>query len=95
MISKVGKSNKIFRTFYRLTYYWGRTLTVCQWFWKKNLSELYVLPKIHKRLYYVPGKPVISNSGTPAEKTSEFLNFRLKPVMESSWSSICDFRFCW
>ena len=37
------------------------------------LGKLYLLPKIHKRLYDVPGKPVISNCGTPTEKVSEFL----------------------
>ena len=33
-----------------------------------NLGELYLLPKIHKRLYDVPGIPVILNYGTPTEK---------------------------
>ena len=33
-----------------------------------NLSKLYLLPKIHKRLFDVPGRPVISNCGTPTEK---------------------------
>ena len=40
-----------------------------------------LLPKIHKRLFNVPGGPVISNCGTPTEKCSEFLNYHLKPVM--------------
>ena len=30
-----------------------------------NIGKLYVLPKIHKRLHNVPGKPVISNCGSP------------------------------
>ena len=38
-----------------------------------NLSKLYMLPKIHKRLSEVPGRPVISNCGTPTEKVSEFV----------------------
>ena len=29
-----------------------------------NLYKLYLLPKIHKRLENVPGRPVISNCGT-------------------------------
>ena len=37
-----------------------------------NLGKLYFLPKIHKRLSNVPSRPVISNCGTPAEKTSKF-----------------------
>ena len=35
-----------------------------------NLGKLYLLPKIHKRLKNVPGRPVISNCGTPTEKVS-------------------------
>ena len=45
-----------------------------------NLGKLYLLPKIHKRLFNVPGRPVISNCGTPTEKASEFLDHHLKPV---------------
>ena len=37
-----------------------------------NLGKLYLLPKIHKRLSEVPGRPVISNCGTPTER---FLSF--------------------
>ena len=42
---------------------------------------MYLLPKIHKRLENVPGRPVISNCGTPTEKVSEFLDYHLKPVI--------------
>ena len=55
-----------------------------------NLGELYFLPKIHKRLSNVPGRPVISNCGTPTKKASEFLDYHLKPVMQKSWSYIKD-----
>ena len=55
-----------------------------------NLGKLYLLPKIHKRLESVPGRPVISNCGTSTEKVSEFLDSQLKPVMQSSWSYIKD-----
>ena len=51
---------------------------------------MYLLPKIHKRLYNVPGKPVISNCGTPTEKVSEFLDHHLKPVMQEGESYIKD-----
>ena len=37
------------------------------------LGRLYFLPKIHKRLRNLPGRPVISNCGTPTERASEFL----------------------
>ena len=55
-----------------------------------NLGKLYLLPKIHKRLYNAPGRPVISNCGTPTEIVSEFLNSQLKPIMQRSWSYIKD-----
>ena len=55
-----------------------------------NLGKLYFLPKIHKNLFNVPGRPVISNCGTPTEKASEFLDRHLKPVMQSSRSCIKD-----
>ena len=51
-----------------------------------NLGKLFLLPKIHKRLHDVPGRPVISNCGTPTEKVSEFLDMQLKPIMQKSWS---------
>ena len=51
-----------------------------------NLGKLYLLPKIHKSLENVPGRPVISNCGTPTEKVSEFLDHHLKPVMQSAKS---------
>ena len=55
-----------------------------------NLGKTYLLPKIHKRLYDVPGRPVISNCGTPTEKASEFLDNQLKEVMQNGWSCIKD-----
>ena len=49
------------------------------------------MPKIHKRLFEVPGTPVISNCGTPTEKVSEFLDSDHKSVMQEGWSYIKDF----
>ena len=49
-----------------------------------------LLPKIHKRLKNVPGRPVIPNCGTPTEKVSEFLNYHLKSTMQSGKSYIKD-----
>ena len=51
---------------------------------------MYLLPKIHKRLDNVPGRPVISNCGTPTEKASEFLDHHLQPIMKSGVSYIKD-----
>ena len=55
-----------------------------------SLGELYLLPKIHKCLSEVPGRPVISNCGTPTEEVSEFLDSKLKSVMQEGWSYIKD-----
>ena len=35
----------------------------------------YLLPKIHKRTFNVPGRPVVSNIGTGTENISAFLDF--------------------
>ena len=51
---------------------------------------MYLLPKIHKRLSDVTGRPVISNCGTPTEKVSEFLDHHLQPVMKSGKSYVKD-----
>ena len=50
-----------------------------------NLGELYLLPKIHKRLYDVPGIPVISNYSTPNEK---FLSHYVH--LQEGWSYVKD-----
>ena len=53
-----------------------------------NFGKMYLLPKIQKRLINVPGRPVISNCGTPTEKASEFLDHHLQPIMRSGMSYI-------
>ena len=53
-----------------------------------NLGKLYFLPKIHKRLSAVPGRPVISNCRTPTEKISEYLDHILKPITQENWSYV-------
>ena len=55
-----------------------------------NLWKLYFLPKVHKKLANVPGRPVISNCGTPTEKVSEYRDSLLKPVTQDGWSYIKD-----
>ena len=55
-----------------------------------NFGKMYLLPKIRKRLDNVPGRPVISNCGTPTEKASEFLDHHLQPIMKSRVSYIKD-----
>ena len=56
-----------------------------------NLGKMYFHPKIHKRLYNVPWRPVILNCGTLTEKASGFLDKQLKEVMQNGWSYIKDF----
>ena len=40
-----------------------------------KLGRFYLLPKIHKRLHNVPGRPVIFNSSYFTENISSFLDF--------------------
>ena len=39
---------------------------------------------MHKQSENVPDCPVISYCGTPTEKVSEFLDYHLKPIMQSA-----------
>ena len=55
-----------------------------------DFGKLYLLPKIHKRLSDVAGRPVISNCDTPIEICSEFLDHHLKKVMQKGWSYMKD-----
>ena len=55
-----------------------------------NYAKMYLLPKIHKRLFNVPGRAVISNCGAVTEKASEFLDFHLKPIMQQGKSYLRD-----
>ena len=42
---------------------------------------MYLLPKIYKRFYDVPGRPIISNGGTATQKVPEFFDYHFKLVM--------------
>lgn len=55
-----------------------------------NIGRFYLLPKIHKRLHSVPGRPVISNSGYYTEKISKFLDSILQPIAAKVKSYIRD-----
>ena len=82
----VAKSNKIFKRLCSHKLISEKELKYFTYNFKKatNLGKLYFLPKIHKRLSAVPGRPVISNCGTPTEKVSEYLDYILKPIMQDS-----------
>ena len=47
-----------------------------------KLGRFYLLPKIHKRLQNVPGRPVISKLSYYTENISSFLDFHLKPLAQ-------------
>ena len=55
-----------------------------------KVGRFYLLPKIHKRLHNVPGRPVISNSGYYTENISSFIDFHLKPLAQKVKSYIKD-----
>ena len=55
-----------------------------------KLGRFYLLPKIHKRLHNVPGRPVISNSSYFTENNSSFRDFHLKPLAQKVKSYIQD-----
>ena len=41
-----------------------------------------MLPKLHKRLHDVPGRPVISNYGYYTKNISSFLDYHLQPLAQ-------------
>ena len=55
-----------------------------------KLGRFYLLPKIHKRLHDVPGRPVISNSGFYTGNISSFIAYHLKPLAQNVKSHIRD-----
>ena len=55
-----------------------------------KFARFYLLPKIHKRLNNVPGRPVISNCGYYTENISAFLDFHLQPLTQTIKSYIKD-----
>ena len=55
-----------------------------------KFARFYLLPKIHKRLHNVPGRPVISNSGYYTENISSFLDHHLQPLAPAVKSYIKD-----
>ena len=41
-------------------------------------------------MFNIPGRPVISNCGTPSEKVSEFLVSHFQPIMKKGFSYVKD-----
>ena len=92
LVKLVEKSNSIFQSLRKKKLITEEELKYFTYKYKKatNFGKMYLLPKIHKRLVNVPGRPVISNCGTPTEKASEFLDHHLQPIMKSGTSYIKD-----
>ena len=92
LVNLVDTSNTMFRNLCRKGLISNKQLKYFTYEFKNatNLGKLYFLPKIHKKLHNVPGRPVISNYGTPTENTSEFLDHNLKSLMQSGKSYIKD-----
>ena len=55
-----------------------------------KFARFYLLPKIHKRLHDVPGRPVISDCRYYTENISAFLDFHLQPLAQAVKSYIKD-----
>ena len=92
LVNLVEQSNKMFENLQRKSIIQEREKNYFKFNFKKatNLGKLYLLPKIHKGLSNVPGRPVISNCGASTEKVSEFLDHQLQPIMKKGNSYIKD-----
>ena len=55
-----------------------------------KIARFYLLPKIHKRLRNIPGRPIISNCGFHSENISSFLDCHLQPLAQNVKSYIKD-----
>ena len=53
-----------------------------------RIPIFYLLPKIHKP--NTPGRPIISGCGSPTDRLSAFVDFYLRPIVESLPSYIKD-----
>ena len=51
-------------------------------------GRFYVLPKIHKQGN--PGRPIVSSNGHPTERIPQFVDFHLKPLVQTTPSFIKD-----
>ena len=78
----VDQSNIIFKSFDTRKFIIKKGLKYFSYDFEKS-RQIISIPKVHKWLYNLPGRPgtSISNRGPPIEKASEFLDFDLKPLM--------------
>ena len=87
-----GKSNRLFESLKRRKLITEKEFKYFRFEFKKtcDLGKLYLLPKIHKGLSNVPGRPVISNGVAPTEKVFEFLDSHMQPIMRKGWCYVKD-----
>ena len=92
LVKLVEKNNTMFQSLRRKNLITEKKLKYFSYQNKKstNFCKMYLLLKIHKGLDNVPSRPVNSNCGTPTEKSSEFLDHHLQPIMKSGVSYIKD-----
>ena len=57
---------------------------------KPRTSQLYLLPKIHKKQTPVPGRPVVSANESPTKRISAFVDLFLAPLVKQSKSYVKD-----
>ena len=55
-----------------------------------KFAKFYLLPKIHKDLHNVPGKPIIPNWGFCTENISSFVGYHLQSLTQKIKSHIKD-----
>ena len=53
-------------------------------------AQLYLLPKIHKNVTPVPGRPIVSANESPTERVSAFVDNFLAPIVRTGRSYIRD-----
>ena len=53
-------------------------------------QQFYLLPKIHKNINNPPSRPIVSGSGGPTEKISQFVDHFIRPLVPLSESYIRD-----
>ena len=52
--------------------------------------QLYLLPKFHKNINPVPGRPIVSANESPTERISAFVDHFLSPIVQTGCSYIWD-----
>ena len=57
---------------------------------KPRTPQLYLLPKIHKNKFPVPGRPIVSANNSPTERISQLADFFLQPLVVGTKSYVKD-----